>query len=317
MNFYIDKKNLKKNGGPYNFAKVLENELIKNFGAKKKFFFPKINIIFSLGRIFKYSKNVVRVDGIFCQNLNDKKKKINKKIFETISKADGVIFQSNFSKKLITYYCKKNYKFNIKTLQNVVISNAYTAEHYLQKKINHFKYKYVLLTITRKSKNKRLSQIIEAFKDLDEKKFLLIIVGEYFKEDFVKRKNIKFLGNINNNKLPFYFKRSDALIHIAKIDSCPNAVVEGLSCGLPVLTNNVGGTKELVQNHGIILNLDKKILYNNKYLSDYRCNNKILSNGIKKIVKIKRKKINKFNPKTISQKYFNFFKKITDDQNKR
>ena len=65
MNFYINKKNLTKNGGPYNFAKILEQELIKSFGAKKKFFFPKVNIIFSLGRILKYSKNIVRVDGIF------------------------------------------------------------------------------------------------------------------------------------------------------------------------------------------------------------------------------------------------------------
>ena len=38
MNFYINKKNLTKNGGPYNFAKILEHELINRFGAKKKIF---------------------------------------------------------------------------------------------------------------------------------------------------------------------------------------------------------------------------------------------------------------------------------------
>ena len=57
MNFYINKRNLTKNGGPYNFANILEQELIKSFGAKKNFFFPKLNIIFSSGRILKYSKN--------------------------------------------------------------------------------------------------------------------------------------------------------------------------------------------------------------------------------------------------------------------
>ena len=41
MNFYINKKNLTKNGGPYNFAKILEQELIKSFGAKKNFFFQR------------------------------------------------------------------------------------------------------------------------------------------------------------------------------------------------------------------------------------------------------------------------------------
>ncbi len=313
MNFYINKRNLTKNGGPYNFANILEQELIKSFGAKKNFFFPKLNIIFSSGRILKYSKNIVRVDGIFLQNLDNKKKKINKNIFETITKADGIIFQSNFSKKITTYYCQKKYKFNIETVKNVVINNAYSDKHYLPKKIKYFKHKYVLLTITRKSKNKRLRQIIDAFKNLDKKKFLLIIIGDYFKEDFIEQKNIKFLGKINNSKLPFYFKRSDALIHVAKIDWCPNAVVECLSSGLPVLTNNVGGTKELVKNHGIILNLDKKVSYDKKYFSDYSCNEKILASAIKKIVIIKRKKINRFSPKIITKKYFNFFKKIIND----
>jgi len=106
------------------------------------------------------------------------------------------------------------------------------------------------------------------------------------------------------------------LIHIAKIESCSNAVVESLVSGLPVITNNVGGTKELVRDNGIVLNLDKKILFNEKYFSDYKCDKLILSKGLKKIVKFKRKKNEKLLPKNITKKYYNFFQKILNDENK-
>ncbi len=313
MNFYINKKNLTKNGGPYNFAKILEHELINRFGAKKKFLFPEINIIFSSGRNFRYSKNILRVDGIFVQNMDKRKKKINQNIFKSIIKADGVIFQSKFSRKLILHYFKKKYNFNTRLIKNIVIPNAFSTNYFIKKKINYFKYKHVLLTITRKSKNKRLKQIIDAFKLLDKKKYLLIVIGDYFKEDFVKQKNIKFVGKIENEKIPFYIKRSDALIHVSKIESCSNAVIECLSSGLPVITNNVGGTKELIKDNGIILGLDKKEVFSEKYFSDFRCNKFILADGIKEVVKIKRKKNEIYSPKNIVKRYYSFFKTIMND----
>lgn len=316
MNFYINKKNLTKNGGPYNFAKILEHELINRFGAKKKFLFPEINLIFSSGRNFRYSKNILRVDGIFLQDLDKRKEKINQNIFKSIAKADGVIFQSKFSRELILHYFKKNYNSNPKLIKNTVIPNAFSTKYFIKKKITYYKYKHVLLTITRKSKNKRLKQIIDAFKLLDKKKYLLIVIGDYFKEDFVKQKNIKFVGKIENKKIPFYIKRSDALIHISKIESCSNAVIECLSSGLPVITNNVGGTKELIKNNGIILDLDKKVIFSEKYFSDYRCNKFTLANGIKKVIKIKRKKNEIYSPKNIIKRYFEFFKMILNDYNK-
>lgn len=313
MNFYINKKNLTKNGGPYNFAKILEHELINHFDAKKKILFPEINVIFSSGRNFRYSKNILRVDGIFVQNMDKRKKKINQNIFKSIAKADGVIFQSKFSQKLILHYLKKNYNLNTKLIKNIVIPNAFSSNHFIKKKINYFKYKHVLLTVTRKSKNKRLKQIIDAFKLLDKKKYLLIVIGDYFKEDFIKQKNIKFVGKIENKKIPFYIKRSDALIHVSKIESCPNAVIECLSSGLPVITNNVGGTKELIKDRGIILNLDKKEVFSEKYFSDFRCNKYILADGIRQIVKIKRKKNETYSPKNIINRYYRFFKVILND----
>ena len=164
MDFYINKNNLNVNGGPYNFSNLLEKEFLKK-GLKKNFFFPKINLLFSNGYIRKFSKNILRLDGIYIQDLNDKKIKINENIFKTIINSDGVIYQSEFSKDIIQHHLINN-GINIKAIRSAVIPNAFTDEFFLESKIidRNFNYKNIYLTITRRSKNKRLKYIIEAFK---------------------------------------------------------------------------------------------------------------------------------------------------------
>ena len=46
------------------------------------------------------------------------------------------------------------------------------------------------------------------------------------------------------------------MIHLAWLDWCPNTVVEGLCCGLPVLCSSNGGTKELVKNDGVVIQIE-------------------------------------------------------------
>ena len=47
------------------------------------------------------------------------------------------------------------------------------------------------------------------------------------------------------------------MIHLAWLDWCPNTVVEALACGLPVLCSHNGGTRELVKENGVILELEE------------------------------------------------------------
>ena len=58
---------------------------------------------------------------------------------------------------------------------------------------------------------------------------------------------------------------ADAMIHLAWLDWCPNTVVEALSCGTPVLCSHNGGTKELVKNEGVVIQLEE----------DYRIGDKV------------------------------------------
>ena len=51
------------------------------------------------------------------------------------------------------------------------------------------------------------------------------------------------------------------MIHMCWLDSCPNSVAEGLACGLPVLCSHNGGTKELVKDDGVIIQIEEDYEY--------------------------------------------------------
>ena len=46
---------------------------------------------------------------------------------------------------------------------------------------------------------------------------------------------------------------SDAMIHLAWLDHCPNVVVEAVSQGCPVICTDSGGTKEIIGEGGLVI----------------------------------------------------------------
>lgn len=63
-------------------------------------------------------------------------------------------------------------------------------------------------------------------------------------------------GHIDNKMVQKELSACSCFAHICHIESCPNSVVEALVCGLPVICNNIGGTKELVGDDGVISEID-------------------------------------------------------------
>lgn len=55
-----------------------------------------------------------------------------------------------------------------------------------------------------------------------------------------------FHGRKDPAELPAFYAGADLMLHPAMLDNCPNAVAEGLACGLPVLTPRRSGAAELV-----------------------------------------------------------------------
>ena len=98
---------------------------------------------------------------------------------------------------------------------------------------------------------------------------------------------------------------------MCKIESCPNVVVESLSCGIPIVCNNIGGTPELVGLDGIIIDVDKEFKFN--FISEQdvdNINTDVLAKGIDKCVNttwdIHRHDLDIQN---VANDYFNIFQK--------
>ena len=69
----------------------------------------------------------------------------------------------------------------------------------------------------------------------------------------VDKKNVTTLPPMKQQALAEYYKSCDVFLHAAQNDPCPNVVLEALSCGLPVLYHNSGGTPEIASEYGMAL----------------------------------------------------------------
>lgn len=66
-------------------------------------------------------------------------------------------------------------------------------------------------------------------------------IGEAGLADVIERR-----GPYTQKEAPALYAAADAYLALTFNDACPNAVIEAMACGLPVLFNDSGGTPELV-----------------------------------------------------------------------
>ena len=196
-------------------------------GVGKFIFPPIVKAILRLGDIHKDS--------------NENYKKLNKRKKNALKIADGVIYQSKYSRKLTHSFIGKE------KCPSTVIFNGASPEFYKDIKPKDSPFKYNFLASTRKwLTQKRLKQTIKAFKEADIPDSCLWIAGIVLGgEKKYKSKNIRFLGLLDGKELGSYYKLCDAMIDITFLSACPNNVVEALVAGCPVICGDQGGTIEL------------------------------------------------------------------------
>ena len=96
-------------------------------------------------------------------------------------------------------------------------------------------------------KIKNADVLIKAFAKLNREKLHLLIAGAGFEEanlkDLVRRlkleDEVKFLGNLNSEKMIDFYNLSDVFCLPSKNEGMPNVVVESLLCGTPVVASRV------------------------------------------------------------------------------
>jgi len=177
---------------------------------------------------------VLRVDGIYLDGDDKRDRWINKEIAKSIKKSDAVIFQSEFAKKMITE------RLNPRIKKAYVIYNGANPQDYEVEPIDTGFEHNVIASAKwcnrhglRKSKG--LKETIKILLKLKKEDTGLFIAGDV--PEKYKRDGITFLGRLQDDMLRRWLKTCRTMVYMARIDWCPNAVVEGIVAGCDIIYN--------------------------------------------------------------------------------
>jgi glycosyltransferase involved in cell wall biosynthesis len=271
-------------------------------------------------KVYKHNKPyVLRVDGCYYQK---NKASQNRPLQKAIMGSKYLIFQSNFSFEL----CKKVLDIggDFKDGKNYSIIHNGIDLDYIKKIIPSRNIKQgSFVSAARWRDNKRTFSMLKGFLKANTGRHLYIMGGlgmgesrNYLSKvkDFCANSEcLHFLGEKSPEETISIIKACDYQIHLCHIDSCPNVVLEGLSCGLKVLCTNLGGTKELVGDNGVVLKVDK--MWDGKFLSSSTkldsLNKKDVSRGINKLMTVKSNfDVKKIDINEVAEKYVNIIRKV-------
>lgn len=257
-------------GGPAFFMSSLKNTLDNLPNVRTSYFFDPfvtVNLFANKPRIVQFKPYFFRVDGVaFDIKMSiDSKKHTNLDLIKGIRFAQGVIFQSEFSRRLSESI------LHIKPYNSATILNGTNLELFsprggnIRNKLGIEDDSIVFITSAKWRAHKRLKSIVKVFQKLKGillKKAYLIIIGE---PDFnIERDNqIISLGKVSYFELPSALRAGDIFLYFSWLDNCPNSVVEAIACGLPVICTNQGGTREIIEATagGIVVDADEPFGY--------------------------------------------------------
>jgi len=305
-------RSINGNYGYMNFTRALMESMQDKYdvhivGENDK---ADIHFILISGELKPKKKNIVRIDGIYYDRI---RMSFNNEIARCINSADGVVYQSIFSRKFCSIFLKSHPK------ESVVIYNGVDQRKFEKSSPNKRGFDKIFMACASWRVNKRPESIINSFLEFSsarQEKIGLFFVGPYSKP--VKDKRIIYFGSLPHSNLYRLYKSADFFCHICHLESCPNVVVEALSVGMPILCNNIGGTPEIVREDGIVLPLDKseptRPLPTMELTGSRYINNLVLAKGMESMVSkkwdIKRPDLD---ISVSADEYWKFFNKVLDN----
>ena len=286
-NFNFKKTKIKKIiiwGNSQSLKKIKKNSKIRkikidNFSSNKiiillwqLFFLPYVlkknncNILYILGGVlFKKTIPTVSIFQNILPFIEDQTRRysllkriilfIQKKIYiRTFLKSDGLIFLSNFSKKILS----KELNLNNKKIK-IIPHGVSDIFKFRKRKINKKNIKIIYVSKIDIYKNQ--SKIILAIKSLNKKfNVNLTLVGsvDNHNKKILKRKinelnmdhKVQILGKVNYEKLPDLYNQHDIKIYASKSETFGMTMLEAMKCGLPVLATKNLISSEILSNAG-------------------------------------------------------------------
>ena len=161
-------------------------------------------------------------------------------------------------------------KFDISKLNIEVINNGFDIREFENsqkpfKTVNDSD-KFVFLNVGSFNPVKNHLLMLSAFKEISEtnKEAYLWFVGnnykdEYYKkvlgtiEDFNLSGRVKIVDFIKKNELAKIYKEASCFLLPSLQEGCANVLLEAMYFGLPVIASDVGASREILHNSGIII----------------------------------------------------------------
>lgn len=201
----------------------------------------------------KGAKFVLRMDGVPEDNRNSGKG--TRRLVEYALQADYIIYQSEFIRNTVGRILKDNGVVSpSRVVYNGVDLDIFTPDG---DKVNFQGSPKILHINYRKDNNKRYEEVLAMYREYwtYNKMANLILLGRYptewmdYNMGFFNGERVQRLGIQQDDQAKATFIRScDFLFYPSYADPAPNVVLEAIACGVPVLYNPYGGTRELVGN---------------------------------------------------------------------
>lgn len=174
-----------------------------------------------------------------------------------------------------------------------------------------------LLFISRLIERKGLQYIIPKLQEIQkasDKPIHLTIVGdgpyrehlEELAEQHGVKDMITFAGQKDKEELLPYYQAGDIFVFPSKREGMPNAVLEAMACGLPVVMTPCEGSQELIRGNGYIADTEKFTEYIQKCMEDDT--NDKLSKESRSVAQME------FSWNSIVEKYMQLMEKIQDTE---
>jgi hypothetical protein len=178
----------------------------------------------------------LKTKGKIIMRINDcdltrTKKEIENLLLENLDHIDSIVFNSSFIKE---YYCDTYAKVNKKNKQ--IIYNKCDKNIFFPKNKILDKNKKIKIVTHHWSDN--INKGYEIYNKLDKyckltDKLEFVFIGRKFNDEFIEHPIIN--GPYKGNDLADMLRDCDIYITASIYDSCPMHVLEGISCGLPIL----------------------------------------------------------------------------------
>lgn len=118
----------------------------------------------------------------------------------------------------------------------------------------NFPQKLIVGTVGRLERAKGHINIIKCAQQMEKYNCIFVIVGdgslkEYLKNEIKKKQLLRTVFITGQSKFPIeWLKKMDIFILPSLWEGCPNAIIEAMMVGLPIIASDVGGIKEMVDN---------------------------------------------------------------------